>query len=140
MFRLAKTAIFSFSAFPLKFFYVIAAISAAVCAGSIGFVLWHKAMTGLAVQGWASTIITASFFGALNALGISILGEYVIRIYDQVRCRPVYVADRVVNRMKRSTSEPRQEFSGIKDNVDRLELLLESLEREHQSDSSVLAD
>ena len=140
LFRLAKTAVFSFSSFPLKFFYVIAAISAAVCAGSIGFVLWHKALTGLAVQGWASTIITASFFGALNALGISILGEYVIRIYDQVRSRPVYIAERVVNRTKRATSEPRPDISGIQGNVDRLELLLESLAREHRSASPARAD
>ena len=42
-------------------------------------------------------ILTGSFFGALNALGISILGEYVIRIYDQVRGRPLYVVDRSVN-------------------------------------------
>lgn len=97
LFRLAKTAIFSFSAFPLSFFYVIAAISAAVCAGATGFVLFHKMFTGLAVAGWASTIITASFFGSLNALGISILGEYVIRIYDQVRSRPVYLAESTRN-------------------------------------------
>ena len=132
LFRLAKTAIFSFSAFPLKFFYVIAAISAAVCVGSIGFVLWHKALTGLAVQGWASTIMTASFFGALNALGISILGEYVIRIYDQVRSRPMYIAEQVVNRMTLSPGKPPQDIGGIGDNVDRLELLLESLDKEYR--------
>ncbi|MCA9061890.1 MAG: glycosyltransferase family 2 protein [Planctomycetaceae bacterium] len=93
LFRLAKTAVFSFSSFPLTFFYVIAALSALVCAGAIGFVLFHKLFTGLATPGWTSTIITGSFFGALNALGISILGEYVIRIFDEVRRRPVYVVD-----------------------------------------------
>jgi dolichol-phosphate mannosyltransferase len=91
LFRLAKTAIFSFSAAPLTLFYAIAAISGLVCASSIGYVLYHKAITGLAIPGWASTIITASFFGSLNALGISVLGEYVIRIYHQVRSRPLYL-------------------------------------------------
>ncbi len=132
LFRLAKTAIFSFSGFPLKFFYVIAAVSAAVCAGSISFVLWHKAITGLAVPGWTSLIITASFFGALNALGISILGEYVIRIYDQVRNRPVYLTDRVINRTTLPPAKPDSELNNIRGNVDRLELLLESLEREYR--------
>ena len=42
-------------------------------------------------------MLVGSFFGALNALGISILGEYVIRIYDQVRGRPLYLVDRTVN-------------------------------------------
>ncbi len=135
LFRLAKTAVFSFSSFPLKFFYVIAAVSGLVCMASVGFVLWHKAFTGLAIPGWASTIITASFFGALNALGISILGEYVIRIYDQVRSRPVYLADKVVNRLTLPPKPEQNELRGIRDNVDRLETLLESLEREYQTRS-----
>jgi hypothetical protein len=53
--------------------------------------------TDLAVPGWTSHVLVASFFGAVNALGISILGEYVVRIYDQVRRRPMYLVDRVVN-------------------------------------------
>lgn len=97
LFRLAKTAVFSFSAFPLTLFYLIAALSAVVCGAATAFVLFHRTLTGLAVPGWTSTIITASFFGAVNALGISILGEYVIRIYDQVRNRPVYLTASVRN-------------------------------------------
>jgi glycosyltransferase involved in cell wall biosynthesis len=138
LFRLAKTAIFGFSSFPLKFFYIIAGISAFVCLGSIGFVLWHKALTGLAIPGWASTIITASFFGALNALGISILGEYVIRIYDQVRNRPVYLAEPRSRRRAAAGAElPGR--TAIGNNVERLEQLLSALEREYQAaDSSPL--
>ncbi len=105
LFRLAKTAIFGFSTFPLTLFAVIAALSAAVCAGSVTFVLWHKLVTGLAVPGWASVIITASFFGSLNALGISVLGEYVIRIYDQVRGRPGHIVDRVIGRRQPPAAE-----------------------------------
>lgn len=134
LFRLAKTAIFAFSSFPLKFFYIIAAMSAAVCLGSIGFVLWHKALTGLAIPGWASTIITASFFGALNALGISILGEYVIRIYDQVRNRPVYLAESPTRR--RLPSRRNTESPDPGQNVDRLEQLLNALEQDFRPVSS----
>lgn len=97
LFKLAKTAIFAFSSFPLTLFYVIAGISCLVCMASIGFVLYHKTMTGLAIPGWTSIITTASFFGALNAFGISVLGEYVIRIYDQVRQRPIYLSDETRN-------------------------------------------
>jgi hypothetical protein len=39
-------------------------------------------------------VITASFFGAINALGIGVLGEYIVRIYDQVRGRPKFVVAR----------------------------------------------
>ena len=91
LFRLARSAVFSFSTFPLMVFYGISAISALVCISGISFTLYHKLVTEEAIPGWTSMIITASFFGALNALGISVLGEYVIRIHEQVRNRPTYI-------------------------------------------------
>jgi len=97
LFYLAKTAIFSFSSVPLTMFYLIAASSMGIFLTLVGFALYHRIVTGLAIPGWTSTVMTASFFGALNALGIGILGEYVIRIYDQVRSRPLFIVDRRVN-------------------------------------------
>jgi glycosyltransferase involved in cell wall biosynthesis len=95
--RLAKTAVFSFSTLPLAVFYGIGYAALAVFLGLAGFSLFCKLFTDLAVPGWTSHILSASFFGALNALGICILGEYVIRIYDQVRGRPIYLVQRTVN-------------------------------------------
>ncbi|SFI14316.1 glycosyltransferase family 2 protein [Planctomicrobium piriforme] len=97
LFRLAKTAIFSFSTVPLSAFYVLALLSLASCIAVSGFTLYHKLFTGLAIPGWTSLTIVASFFGALNAFGIGILGEYTVRIYDQVRARPPYLVARAVN-------------------------------------------
>ena len=97
LFRLAKSAIFSFSTLPLMIFYGIGMISMAAFAGVGGFCLYHKVLTGQAIPGWASVMMTASFSGALNAVGIAILGEYVTRIYDQVRGRPMYLVARKVN-------------------------------------------
>ena len=42
-------------------------------------------------------MLTASFFGAVNAWALAMLGEYVARIYDQVRGRPLCLVDRAVN-------------------------------------------
>jgi len=97
LWRLAKTAVFSFSTCPLSVFHLIGVLSLSLFVGLAGFSLYCKLFTNLAIPGWTSHILSASFFGALNALGISILGEYVIRIYDQVRQRPIYVVDRRVN-------------------------------------------
>ena len=97
LFRLAKTAIFSFSALPLSVFYLIGLASLLVCAAACSFTLYHKLFTNDAVPGWTSMVVTASFFGAVNALGIGVLGEYVIRIYDQVRQRPLFLVARRVN-------------------------------------------
>jgi dolichol-phosphate mannosyltransferase len=97
LFRLAKTAMFSFSTLPLAIFHVIGATAALTFLGLSAFSLGCKLFTTLAIPGWTSYVLIGSFFGAINALGISILGEYVIRIYDQVRGRPLYLVDRTVN-------------------------------------------
>jgi polyisoprenyl-phosphate glycosyltransferase len=94
--RLAKTAVFSFSTLPLAVFYAIGLTAAGLFVCLSAYSLFCKLFTSLAVPGWTSHVLIGSFFGALNALGISILGEYSIRIYDQVRRRPLYVVDRTV--------------------------------------------
>lgn len=93
---LARTALFSFSSMPLTLFYVVALLSCLACFCLTTFTLFQK-LSGAASPGWASGLITASFFGMLNALGIAILGEYVVRIFDQVRGRPQFIIDRTVN-------------------------------------------
>jgi dolichol-phosphate mannosyltransferase len=97
LFQLAKTAIFSFSRVPLSLFYALAVVSIGICLACTGFTLYHRLFTGLAVPGWASITIVASLFGALNSLGIAVLGEYVIRIYDQVRGRPQFIVSSYQN-------------------------------------------
>lgn len=97
LFKLAKTALFSFSAVPLTMFYVIAGISLAICFCVGGISVYQQVFTETAAPAWASMMMLGSFLGALNAFGIAILGEYVIRIYDQVRERPSFIVARKTN-------------------------------------------
>ncbi|MGC4006457.1 MAG: hypothetical protein QM811_26375 [Pirellulales bacterium] len=96
LFRLAKTAIFSFSSLPLSMFYAIGVVALAVFCVLSCYALGCRLLTDSAIPGWTSHVLTGSFFGAINALGIAMLGEYVVRIYDQVRNRPLYLVDRLV--------------------------------------------
>jgi glycosyltransferase involved in cell wall biosynthesis len=116
--RLAKTAVFSFSSFPLMVFYVIGLLAAVLVLGLSSFSLYCRLFTTYAIPGWTSHILTGSFFGALNALGICILGEYVIRIYDQVRGRPLYLVERTVNL---PDQEPADDLSGDEPYVELME-------------------
>jgi dolichol-phosphate mannosyltransferase len=90
LWRLAKTAVFSFSTAPVGIFYWLAGLSLAGFAAVASFSLCCK-LFGSGVPDWSIYLSTACFFGALNALGIAILGEYITRIYDQVRGRPLYL-------------------------------------------------
>ncbi len=61
LWRLAQGAIFSFSTMPLSIFYGLGLTSMFVFLGLGSFCLYHKIFTGLAVPGWTSTTMTASF-------------------------------------------------------------------------------
>ncbi|MCU0880344.1 MAG: glycosyltransferase family 2 protein [Pirellulaceae bacterium] len=133
--KLAKTALFSFSSAPLAMFYGIAALSLAVCGAFTTYTLYHKCITGLAIPGWTSLLIVSSFFGALNALAIGILGEYVVRIYDEVRRRPSFLVARHVNSPR--SSEGSFQGSPLAEPEEAIAEAVLSLQ--HQADSALLA-
>jgi len=111
----SQNSFFSFSTFPLFIFYWFSALSFLVfCCFSV-FALYHKYISGLSIPGWTSIIVIAYFFGSLNSLGIAILGEYIMRIYDQVRARPAFVIERTVNMSQVSpTNSLELEFESVK--------------------------
>jgi dolichol-phosphate mannosyltransferase len=78
-------------------FHVIGVVALAAFVALSGFAICCKLFTDGAIPGWTCYLLAASFFGAINALAIGILGEYAVRIYDQVRGRPAYLVDRTVN-------------------------------------------
>ncbi len=93
MFRLAMDGITSFSNFPLR----VATISGFVCA-LIGFFLIVYTLYSRYVlkdyePGWSSLMITIVFIGGIQLIGIGIIGEYISRIYDNIRNRPLYIID-----------------------------------------------
>jgi dolichol-phosphate mannosyltransferase len=95
--NLAFNAIFSFSYLPLIIFRVFGILALTVSLALASYAFYHKLISGLAVTAWASNFITITFFGGLNLFGIGIIGEYISRIYNEVRGRPKYIIDRIAN-------------------------------------------
>jgi dolichol-phosphate mannosyltransferase len=91
LFRLAFNGIFSFSYLPIRLFNVLGAFSLFISFLLSFYALWCKIVAGVAVVSWASQIISISFFGGVNILGLGIIGEYVARIHDQIKGYPPYV-------------------------------------------------
>jgi dolichol-phosphate mannosyltransferase len=93
MIRLALDAITSFSNLPLR----LATLSGFAFA-FIGFLLliytlYSRFVTKIYVAGWASQMITIIFIGGIQLIGIGIIGEYINRMNDNIRNRPLYVID-----------------------------------------------
>jgi len=89
--KLALDAIISFSYKPLKLFSLIGFISAIV--GFIMMAYWmiKKIIFGNPTDGWTSTVTIVLFFFGLLMVQLSLIGEYIARIYEEVRQRPLYL-------------------------------------------------
>jgi len=91
MIKFASNAIISFSYKPLKMATFIGSFIALFGAGYLIYVIYLKLFTAKTVQGWTSNIsINLVFFGIILFI-LGIMGEYIGRIYDEIKNRPLYV-------------------------------------------------
>jgi polyisoprenyl-phosphate glycosyltransferase len=91
MFRLALNAITGFSYFPLQVATYFGFISAGIAALAIPVVIYTRVTGSRAFFGQATTLIAVLFLGGVQLICVGILGEYIGRIYDEAKGRPLYV-------------------------------------------------
>ena len=89
LFILASDAIFSFSKFPIRFCLFLGILGTLVFMGAGIYVLIAK-ISGYAVSGWSSTLLSIYFLGSIQLVFLGILGEYVYRSYKESQNRPLY--------------------------------------------------
>jgi len=91
MFALSIAAITSFSTAPLRLITATALGGFLVLIGITVWALWIRLFTDKGLPGWASVILPLLFIGSLNMLALGVLGEYVARIFDEIKARPRYL-------------------------------------------------
>ncbi len=91
MIKLAYDGIFSFSYFPITAVGVLGFCSTLVAFLGIVIILYIRLFTEKSIPGFASIAIITLFFGSVQLLAISTIGEYIRRIYDETKHRPLYV-------------------------------------------------
>ncbi len=94
MIRLAIDAITSFSNFPLKLATLSGFLFAFIGFILICYTLYSRFIIERYEPGWASQMITIIFIGGIQLIGIGIIGEYISRISDNVKKRPLYIIDK----------------------------------------------
>ncbi len=92
MIKLAFDAILSFSIFPLRLASVLGVLTVIF---SIFFAIfaYYKNSVGETIRGWSSTVFLILFLGSIQLIAIGIIGEYLGRIYEEVKKRPLYIID-----------------------------------------------
>lgn len=91
MFRLALNAITGFSYFPLQVATFFGFASAGVAILAIPVVVYMRASGSQAFFGQATTLIAVLFLGGVQLISLGILGEYIGRLYDEAKGRPLYI-------------------------------------------------
>ena len=91
MVKLALTAVTSFSYMPLQIAMVFGFISAGISILAIPIVIALRLIGTQFFFGQATTLIAVLFLGGVQLICLGILGEYVGRIYDEAKGRPLYI-------------------------------------------------
>jgi glycosyltransferase involved in cell wall biosynthesis len=105
--RLALDGFVGFSYRPLQIASMFgAAVSVIALLLSVTLVAL-KVLHGIPLVGWTSLIVTVLFLGGVQLICVGILGEYIGRIYDEVRQRPPYVVADVLGKTRLDVGPPR---------------------------------
>jgi dolichol-phosphate mannosyltransferase len=91
MFRLALNAITSFSYFPLQVATFFGFASAGIAIIAIPPVVYLRMTGSQAFFGQATTLIAVLFLGGVQLISLGVLGEYIGRLYDEAKGRPLYI-------------------------------------------------
>ncbi|MDD5066305.1 MAG: glycosyltransferase family 2 protein [bacterium] len=100
-FKWAYKGLFSFSYTPLELISLFAFAVGLIAMIGIGYYLYHYFVFKDAPHGFATMITVILFLGAIQLLSISIIGGYISRIFEEVKNRPNYIIEKVLNKQRK---------------------------------------
>jgi glycosyltransferase involved in cell wall biosynthesis len=91
LWNFALEGIFSFSTAPLRIWVYVGFLIAASAFFYATFIIGRTLLLGIDIPGYASLITAVLFLGGIQLVGMGVLGEYIGRIYGEVKGRPIYL-------------------------------------------------
>ena len=95
--RLAQDGIFGFSDVPLKLASRLGFFVSILSVVGVLYALIVKLFFTVTVPGWTMITVAIFFMGGVQLVMLGLIGEYIGRIHDEVRHRPVYIVDEAIN-------------------------------------------
>lgn len=106
MLRLALSGITSFSILPLRMSILIGIVTAGLAFCELLYVFYIALVKQASIPGWASTMGALSFLLGILFIMLGIIGEYIGRIFETVKGRPLYVVETRIETSKETKSNP----------------------------------
>ena len=100
LFELAFNGIFNFSDFPVKFITRMGFITVVFSLIYFGYNIYRKLFYDDVPQGFTATILAIILFSGVQLISLGLIGEYVLRIYNQVRKRPLFIIEKIIQEGK----------------------------------------
>jgi dolichol-phosphate mannosyltransferase len=97
MLRFAIDGITSFSILPLRFATYLGMLISALSVAVAVWAVLARFVFHATVPGWTTVIVLVSLLASVQLIMTGILGEYIGRIYEQVKLRPIYVLSELIN-------------------------------------------
>ncbi len=94
MLHFALDGITAFSNLPLRWAFYLGLFFGLCSMLLLGHVFYVKFISDDAVPGWATTTVSILFLGGIQLVGIGILGEYIGRIFEEIKHRPLYLVSK----------------------------------------------
>jgi dolichol-phosphate mannosyltransferase len=95
LFELAFNGIFNFSDFPVKIITRLGFFTVLFSLIYFGYNIYRRVYYNDVPQGFTATILAIILFSGVQLISLGLIGEYVLRIYNQVRNRPLFVVDKI---------------------------------------------
>ena len=96
MLHFAADGITSFSAAPLRLVSMLGFLFVLFCAGYLFYVLYIHFLTDRTIEGWTTVVVLILLIGGVQLLSLGIVGQYVARVFDEAKRRPLYLFESVV--------------------------------------------
>jgi polyisoprenyl-phosphate glycosyltransferase len=97
MIKFASDGIIAFSTKPLRLVMTIGFVTVMVSILVMIFTLLVKVFGQQVQPGWASIMVAITFFSGIQLLGLGIVGQYIARIYEESKNRPIYIIRDTIN-------------------------------------------
>jgi polyisoprenyl-phosphate glycosyltransferase len=96
LFGLAFNGIFNFSEFPVRLITILGVCSIFISLGYLLFTVLKRLFYGGVPEGFTALIFAITLFSGVQLISLGLIGEYVLRIYNEVRKRPLYIVDKSI--------------------------------------------